>query len=78
MRVVMVEPHDSVGTRGFEYRTFQCKDCADIERRFSFYPRETHLSVPLAPEHPKASRVIEDSKSVYEDPHLRIGYHENT
>ena len=78
MRVVMVEPHDSVGMRAFEYQTLQCKDCADIERRFAFDPRATHLPVPLAAEHPEASQLTEESKSVFENPRLLIAYHENT
>jgi len=38
MRLTLVEPHDQVTMRGFEYRTFQCESCGDKERRFVFDP----------------------------------------
>jgi hypothetical protein len=39
MRLALVEPHDEVTMRGFEYRTFRCECCGDTERRFVFDPR---------------------------------------
>jgi hypothetical protein len=38
MRLKMVEPHDELIRPGFEYRTFQCENCGDTERRFVFDP----------------------------------------
>jgi hypothetical protein len=39
MRLTLVEPHDALAKPGFEYRTFRCESCGDIERRFVFDPR---------------------------------------
>jgi hypothetical protein len=78
MHVMMVEPHDSAGMRGFEHRTLQCNDCADIERRFVFDSQQTLLPISIAPEHPEAPQLTEEAKSVFDDPPLHIAYHENT
>ena len=45
MRLTRVEPHDSSAAKGFEYRTFRCDSCGDLERRFVFDPR---ASIDLA------------------------------
>jgi DNA-directed RNA polymerase subunit RPC12/RpoP len=45
MRLAVVEPHGSSAAQGFEYRTFRCEKCGDMERRFVFDPR---TSIDLA------------------------------
>jgi hypothetical protein len=39
MRLTLVEPHDEITMRGFEFRTFRCESCGDTERRFVFDPQ---------------------------------------
>jgi hypothetical protein len=39
MRLTLVEPQDALARPGFEYRTFRCERCGDLERRFVFDPR---------------------------------------
>jgi hypothetical protein len=47
MRVVGVEPH-VVDVRGFEFRTFQCVGCGDVETRTVFDSAlAVRASVPL-------------------------------
>ena len=49
MRLAMVEPHEEVAMRGFEYRTFQCERCGERERRFVFDPRASVDPSSVAP-----------------------------
>lgn len=58
MRVVMVEPHDTIDMPGFELRTFQCVGCGDVEKRMCFDSTRSDRTVVLIPE-PVAGPVAE-------------------
>ena len=47
MRLTLVEPHDEITMRGFEFRTFRCESCGDTERRFVFDPQASGDLVSL-------------------------------
>jgi hypothetical protein len=36
MILVHVEPNDTMPVRGFEWRTFMCSECSDVERQLAF------------------------------------------
>jgi hypothetical protein len=48
MRVVKVEPH-AVAMQGFEFRTFQCVGCGDVEKRQVFDNSRSVQSVVSKP-----------------------------
>src|SRR5579883_2696847 len=49
MRVVKIEPH-VIPVRGFEFRTFQCVGCSDLEKRQVFdHGRSAQSAVPAPP-----------------------------
>ena len=57
MRVVKVEPH-AVAMQGFEFRTFQCVGCGDVEKRQVFDNSrsvETIVARPPAASEPPAT-----------------------
>jgi hypothetical protein len=47
MDFVGAEPGEAVLGPGFQYRTFQCKSCEDVERRLTFVRRAASAAAPL-------------------------------
>jgi hypothetical protein len=45
MRLFKVEPHDTNPVPGFEYHSFQCPKCHDVERRVAFSHDRQHKIV---------------------------------
>src|SRR5205809_6320532 len=54
MRLIKVEPHDTNPVPGFEYHSFECPACRDIERRVVFSHDREHkiIETPVAEEAP--------------------------
>jgi hypothetical protein len=49
MRLVRVQPDDTMMVTGYEYQTFECPSCQEIERRLTFTREPTPQPVPAAP-----------------------------
>src|SRR5262245_51925405 len=49
MRLVRVEPDDTMMVSGYEYQTFECLSCQEIERRLTFTRKPTPQPVQIAP-----------------------------
>jgi hypothetical protein len=48
MRLVRVEPAETMMVIGFEYRTFECSSCQEVERRLIFTREPTPVPVDTA------------------------------
>jgi hypothetical protein len=49
MRLVRVQPDDTMMVTGFEYQTFECLSCQETERRLTFTREPTPQPGPPAP-----------------------------
>jgi hypothetical protein len=54
MRLVKVEPHDTNPVPGFEYHSYECPECKDVERCVAFSHDRQHkiVEAPVAEEEP--------------------------
>ncbi len=68
MRVVVIEPHDTITVPGFQYHTFECPACRDTERRLVFSRNTGQPAAQAMPEEavpPVAPTAqVEDDRTV--------------
>ena len=66
MILTSVARHDTLPVAGFEYHTFMCSECRDIERRFVFTKGGRESDAALAPV--QTAPPIVPASAVHDEP----------